>query len=157
MSNFLMCHEKLITLCIYFRQLEKLDGYIKLSDQQHKNEIRKLRDHNDHLEGSLATIKADLKAVKEINTSLTFELQNTSLDDSIDNMEVSELLVINKHLKDKNDELIMQLQSLTNAEDEVIEHEIKFADDEFHDDFNQQVKLLSSKPQPESLKQECKC
>ena len=119
--------------------------------------MRKLRDHNDNLEGSLATIKADLKAVKEINTSLTFELQNTSLDDSIDNMEVSELLVINKHLKDKNDELIMQLQSLTNTEDEVIEHEIKFADDEFHDDFNQQVKLHSSKPQPESLKQECKC
>ena len=92
--------------------------------------------------------------MKELNTSLSFELHNPLQKDNYDSMEISELMVINKHLKDKNDELIMQLQSITNGPDETFEEDLNF-NAESQEDFNQQISLLLTQPQPESLKQEC--
>ena len=91
-----------------------------------------------------------MKHVKELNTSLTFELQNPSQQDNYDSMELSELMVINKHLKDKNDELIIQLQSLTNADDDIDLIE------EGSINISQKLSIFYNQPQPESLKRECK-
>ena len=113
-----------------------------------------MQDHHEHLEKSLTAVRTDLIAAKDLNTSLTFELQNTSIDESDNNMEVSELLVINKHLKDKNDELIMQLQSLTNIEDDDCGEPLNYTCGHSNDDFNHQISLLTK---PESLRQECEC
>ena len=88
--------------------------------------------------------------MKELNTSLTFEIQNPTQQDSYESMELSELMVINKHLKDKNDELIMQLQSLTNTDDYV-----DFCEDG-STDISQRLSIFYNQPQPESLKRECK-
>ena len=139
---------------LFFRQIRKLDEKVKNIDSHSKNEIRKLKQQNEHLEKSLSITKIDLQNVKELNTSLSFELHNPLQKDNYDSMEISELMVINKHLKDKNDELIMQLQSITNGPDETFEEDLNF-NAESTQDFNQQISLLLTQPQPESLKQEC--
>ena len=132
------------------RQIVRLDEIIKSQESKHMKEVEKLRQQNENLENNLSSTRFDLKHVKELNTSLTFELQNPSQQDNYDSMELSELMVINKHLKDKNDELIMQLQSLTNADDDLDLIE------EGETNISQRLSVFYNQPQPESLKKECK-
>ena len=132
------------------RQIERLDEIIKSLEIKHNKEVGKLKQHTEHLENNLSSTRFDLKHVKELNTSLTFELQNPSQQDNYDSMELSELMVINKHLKDKNDELIMQLQSLTNADDDIDLIE------EGSTNISQKLSIFYNQQQPESLKRECK-
>ena len=66
--------------------------------------------------------------------------------------ELSELLIVNKHLKDKNDELIIKLQTyMANIEDELDNS----SNDSAHD-LKDDISMIVPQPQPESLKQECK-
>lgn len=116
--------------------------------------MQRLECQNEKLETNLAATKVDLKNARELNTSLTFELQNPSQQENCDSFELSELMVINKHLKDKNDELVMQLQSLTSIDDNINVEDIKFEGDLSHGVFN--GLSLFQKPQHESLKRECK-
>ena len=116
--------------------------------------MQRLECQNEKLETNLAATKVDLQNAKELNTSLTFELQNPSQQENCDSFELSELMVINKHLKDKNDELVMQLQSLTSIDDNINVEDIKFEGDLSHGVFNELS--LFQKPQNESLKRECK-
>ena len=116
--------------------------------------MQRLECQNEKLETNLAATKVDLKNARELNTSLTFELQNPSQQENCDSFELSELMVINKHLKDKNDELVMQLQSLTSIDDNINVEDIKFEGDLSHGVFNELS--LFQKPQHESLKRECK-
>ena len=116
--------------------------------------MQRLECQNEKLETNLAAAKVDLKNARELNTSLTFELQNPSQQENCDSFELSELMVINKHLKDKNDELVMQLQSLTSIDDNINVEDIKFEGDLSHGVFNKLS--LFQKPQHESLKRECK-
>ena len=116
--------------------------------------MQRLECQNEKLETNLAATKVDLQNAKELNTSLTFELQNPSQQENCDSFELSELMVINKHLKDKNDELVMQLQSLTSIDDNINVEDIKFEGDLSHGVFNELS--LFQKPQHESLKRECK-
>ena len=116
--------------------------------------MQRLECQNEKLETNLAATKVDLKNARELNTSLTFELQNPSQQENCDSFELSELMVINKHLKDKNDELVMQLQSLTSIDDNINVEDIKFEGDLSHGVFNELS--LFQKPQNESLKRECK-
>ena len=132
------------------RQIERLDEIIKSLEIKHNKEVGKLKQHTEHLENNLSSTRFDLKHVKELNTSLTFELQNPSQQDNYDSMELSELMVINNHLKDKNDELIMQLQSLTNADDDIDLIE------EGSTNISQKLSIFYNQQQPESLKRECK-
>ena len=132
------------------RQIERLDENIQNQELKHNKEVEKLRKQNEYLENNLSSTKFDLKHVKELNTSLTFELQNPSQQDNYDSMELSELMVINKHLKDKNDELVMQLQSLTNTDDDIDLIE------EGSSSISQRLSVFYKQSQPESLKKECK-
>ena len=132
------------------RQMTRLDETVRTLEAKHRNEVEKLKQTNDQLEKNLSSTKYDLKHMKELNTSLTFEIQNPTQQDSYESMELSELMVINKHLKDKNDELIMQLQSLTNTDDYV-----DFCEDG-STDISQRLSIFYNQPQPESLKRECK-
>ena len=116
--------------------------------------MQRLECQNEKLETNLAATKVDLKNARELNTSLTFELQNPSQQENCDSFELSELMVVNKHLKDKNDELVMQLQSLTSIDDNINVEDIKFEGDLSHGVFN--GLSLFQKPQHESLKRECK-
>ena len=93
-------------------------------------------------------MKVDLQEARELNTSLTYEIQNSNSDGTDDtSQELSELLIVNKHLKDKNDELIMKLQSFTIIEEDLENITVESP----HDDDS----LILPQPQPESLKQEC--
>ena len=132
------------------RQIKRLDENIQSQELKHNKEVEKLRKQNEYLENNLSSTKFDLKHVKELNTSLTFELQNPSQQDNYDSMELSELMVINKHLKDKNDELVMQLQSLTNTDDDIDLIE------EGSSSISQRLSVFYKQSQPESLKKECK-
>ena len=116
--------------------------------------MQRLECQNEKLETNLAATKVDLQNAKELNTSLTFELQNPSQQENCDSFELSELMVINKHLKDKNDELVMQLQSLTSIDDNINVEDIKFEGDLSHGVFSELS--LFQKPPHESLKRECK-
>lgn len=96
-------------------------------------------------------MKVDLQEARELNTSLTYEIQNSNSDGTDDtSQELSELLIVNKHLKDKNDELIMKLQSFT-----IIEEDLENITVESPHDLNDDDSLILPQPQPESLKQEC--
>ena len=96
-------------------------------------------------------MKVDLQEARELNTSLTYEIQNSNSDGTDDtSQELSELLIVNKHLKDKNDELIMKLQSFT-----IIEEDLEKITVESPHDLNDDDSLILPQPQPESLKQEC--
>ena len=96
-------------------------------------------------------MKVDLQEARELNTSLTHEIQNSNSDGTDDtSQELSELLIVNKHLKDKNDELIMKLQSFT-----IIEEDLENITVESPHDLNDDDSLILPQPQPESLKQEC--
>ena len=115
-----------------------------------------MQEQNEHLELKLSSLKSDLQSAHQLNTSLSFELQNCSRarEEKYESMEISELMIINKHLKDRNDELILQLQSITATEDDQIED---------HKDYNvigeafmQPLSDLLSCSNQESLKQECK-
>ena len=115
-----------------------------------------MQEQNEHLELKLSSLKSDLQSAHQLNTSLSFELQNCSRarEEKYESMEISELMIINKHLKDRNDELILQLQSITATEDDQIED---------HKDYNvigeafmQPLSDLLSSSNQESLKQECK-
>ena len=132
------------------RQIGRLDEIIKSLEINYSKEVGKLKNHTENLEINLSSTRFDLKHVKELNNSLTFELQNPSQKDNYDSMEQSELMVINKHLKDKNDELIMQLQSLTNADDDIDLIE------EGSTNLSQKLSIFYNQQQPESLKRECK-
>ena len=114
-------------------------------------EINQLQGRNDKLEIHLSGLKDDLQEAKELNTSLSYEIQNSNNDGADDSsMELSELLIVNKHLKDKNDELMMKLQCFANIEDDLdisgSQHVL-----------NLTTSLVVAEPQPqaESLKQEC--
>ena len=132
------------------RQIKRLDEIIKTQELKQKKEVEKLRQQNEYLENKLSSTKFDLEHVKDLNTSLTFELQNPSQQDNYDSMELSELMVVNKHLKDKNDELIMQLQSLTNTDDDIDLIE------DGSSNISQRLSVFYKQSQPESLKKECK-
>ena len=114
-------------------------------------DIINLQNKNDKLETHLSGLKDDLQEAKELNTSLTFEIQNSTNDRMDDNsLEVSELLIVNKHLKDKNDELIMKLQSFAN-----LGEDLEITDESPCDGSRTDGSLVLPQPQPESLKQEC--
>ena len=114
-------------------------------------EINQLEERNEKLEIQLSGITSDLEEARELNTSLSYEIQTSNTDGADDSsMELSELLIVNKHLKDKNDELMMKLQSFANIEDD-------FDIDGSQDVLNLTNSLISAGPQSqgESLKQEC--
>ena len=122
---------------------------MKSNEIKYCAELNQLQERNDKLEIHLSSLKDDLQEAKELNTSLTYEIQNSNNDGADDSsMELSELLIVNKHLKDKNDELMMKLQSFANIEDDLDvdgpEHVL-----------NLNNSLILPQPQPESLKQEC--
>ena len=135
----------------YCRIIRKKEDVIKTTEMNYSAEINQLQDRNDRLEIHLSGLKDDLKEAKELNTSLSYEIQNSSNEGADDSsMELSELLIVNKHLKDKNDELMMKLQSFANIEDD-------FDIDGSEDVLNLTNSLISGGPQSqgESLKQEC--
>ena len=132
------------------KQLKRLDEMMKSLELKHNKELEKLRQQTENLENNLSSTRYDLKHAQELNTSLTFELQNPAQQDNYDSMELSELMVINKHLKDKNDELMMQLQSLTNADDDLD------IIDGGSTNLSHRLSVFYNQPQPESLKKECK-
>ena len=119
----------------------------------YRTEISNLQNRNEKLEIHLYGLKVDLQEAKELNTSLTYEIQNSNNDGAEDSsQELSELLIVNKHLKDKNDELIMKLQNyMANIEDE-----LDNSSDESLHDLNDDISMILPQAQPESLKQECK-
>ena len=132
------------------KQLKRLDEMMKSLELKHNKELEKLRQQTENLENNLSSTRYDLKHAQELNTSLTFELQNPAQQDNYDSMELSELMVINKHLKDKNDELMMQLQSLTYADDDLD------IIDGGSTNLSHRLSVFYNQPQPESLKKECK-
>ena len=122
---------------------------IKTSEMKYCAEINQLEERNEKLEIQLSGITSDLEEARELNTSLSYEIQTSNTDGADDSsMELSELLIVNKHLKDKNDELMMKLQCFANIEDEV---------DGSQHVLNLRASLILPEPQPEaeSLKQEC--
>ena len=135
----------------YCRIIRKKEDVIKTTEMNYSAEISQLQERNDRLEIHLSGLKDDLKEAKELNTSLSYEIQNSSNEGADDSsIELSELLIVNKHLKDKNDELMMKLQSFANIEDNLD------IDGSQHV-LNLTSSLISAGPQNqgESLKQEC--
>ena len=135
----------------YCRIIRKKEDVIKTTEMNYSAEISQLQERNDRLEIHLSGLKDDLQEAKELNTSLSYEIQNSSTEGADDSgMELSELIIVNKHLKDKNDELMMKLQSFANIEDD-------FDIDGSQDVLNLTNSLISAGPQSqgESLKQEC--
>ena len=131
------------------RVIRKKEEVIKSNEINYSAEINQLQERNDKLEIHLNGLKDDLQEAKELNTSLSYEIQNSNNDGADDSsMELSELLIVNKHLKDKNDELMMKLQSFANIEDDLdidgSEHVLNL---------NNSL-LPRPQPQAESLKQE---
>ena len=131
------------------RVIRKKEEVIKSNETHYCAEINQLQERNDKLEIHLNGLKDDLQEAKELNTSLSYEIQNSNNDGADDSsMELSELLIVNKHLKDKNDELMMKLQSFANIEDDLdidgSEHVLNL---------NNSL-LPRPQPQAESLKQE---
>ena len=132
------------------RVIRKKEEIIKSNEINYCAEINQLQERNDKLEIHLNGLKDDLQEAKELNTSLSYEIQNSNNDGADDSsMELSELLIVNKHLKDKNDELMMKLQSFANIEDDLdidgSEHVLNL---------NNSLILPRPQPQAESLKQE---
>ena len=135
----------------YCRIIRKKEDVIKTTEMNYSAEISQLQERNDRLEIHLSGLKDDLQEAKELNTSLSYEIQNSSTEGADDSgMELSELIIVNKHLKDKNDELMMKLQSFANIEDDLD------IDGSQHV-LNLKTSLILPGPQPqaESLKQEC--
>ena len=124
-------------------------------DFQSKKEVMKMQEQTEHLECKLSSLQSDLQSAQQLNTSLSFELQNTAREENYESMEISELMVINKHLKDKNDELVMQLQSLTEAEEDGYDDQATY--NAIGEAFRKPISDFMSTSQHESLKQECKC
>ena len=132
-------------MCYCCRIIRKKEEILKTNEMNYSAEINQLQGRNEKLELHLIGLKDDLQEAKELNTSLSYEIQNSNTDGADDSsMELSELLIVNKHLKDKNDELMMKLQSFANIEDDL-------------DISGSQHVLMLAEPQPqaESLKQEC--
>ena len=136
----------------YCRVIRKKEDVIKTNEINYCAEINQLQERNDKLEIHLNGLKDDLQEAKELNTSLTYEIQNSNNDGADDSRvgELSELLIVNKHLKDKNDELMMKLQSFANIEDDLdvdgSQHVLNL---------NNSLVLPRPQPQAESLKEEC--
>ena len=140
----------LLNMC-FSRVIRKKEDVIKTNEINYCAEINQLQERNDKLEIHLNGLKDDLQEAKELNTSLTYEIQNSNNDGADDSRvgELSELLIVNKHLKDKNDELMMKLQSFANIEDDLdvdgSQHVLNL---------NNSLILPRPQPQAESLKQE---
>ena len=136
----------------YGRVIRKKEDVMKTNEIKYCAEINQLQERNDKLEIHLNGLKDDLQEAKELNTSLTYEIQNSNNDGADDSRvgELSELLIVNKHLKDKNDELMMKLQSFANIEDDL---DVDGSEPILN--LNNSLILPQPQRQAESLKQEC--